>query len=839
LGGGNEDKGYHYLSQTALGKLEESSNQNYTVTVMHHGPEWFESSTKEQLYTSLARFTDLLFVGHEHFAKNEVKQLNGESLDESSGIALYGTSSERGFNTLVLDTEAHTLVGKKFVFNGTIFKPELVINDRSVVFSSNSCFKFTPNFQSFLVSDEGIRRGESFSDYFVFPSLEATNVESDIKEATINKESRFLEVLTKKRKISIEGGTKSGKTILAKYLTQKLSTDYVVLLLNEDNFLAKTTKNVIKDALLNEYGKDADLDAYLQLPVDKRILLVDGVDKISKRKWEEFIADNDGLFSAIVTFSDTNWTLNIRKQAVDELTDNAFFNLRICPFYYQKRGELILKICGKYALDNPSIDIEEKSRCINDDITNQIRYFQLTPDFIHQFVDYDLRFSQIRSQNDTNAFSKVFIANITYKINGQVKVESDVDEIMVALDFVAYYIHFEKKNQVITLQEFEEAVNEYKSVYDNENLNTRYVFDVALASNILRSDSSSFNVEFSDRNVLAYFVAQHLNRSLHRGEKEEELQEVLNNICFGINGDILLFLTYITSDTRILNPILDSAVAHMNEWEELDLDLCNIDYLKTFGKPVLPDAPTKNERQQVAKKKNDIEKKIYKESKKESEDLYSYDESKVDLYQNKIIKGIAYLQLMAKILPNFRHILKKNEKEAIICKLYTYPNKLLFFMLKDIDDNLDGAIEEILKKEPKTSKGLLITADMFKRELQHQSMAYILSIYDFVAMTAATPKTISDLEKFDFNAKTNYQIQNLLMQENIANFGTFAKRAESLFDKTDLNIAKQMVALIVRKYFIYHNVDTHGEAAKIVDKFFEGQRKDIQIQQARNMIIKK
>lgn len=161
-------------------------------------------------------------------------------------------------------------------------------------------------------------------------------------------------------------------------------------------------------------------------------------------------------------------------------------------------------------------------------------------------------------------------------------------------------------------------------------------------------------------------------------------------------------------------------------------------------------------------------------------------------------------------------------------------------MLKDIDANYDRIIFDIMKKKPKTRKGILITEDMLGKEIQNQSMAYILSIYDFISMTAATSKTIGDLEKFDYGQNTNYKIQNLMMQENIANFKIFATRAESIFDNADLEIVKQMVTLIVRKYFIYHDVEMHGDAIRLVDKFFgKEQRKNFQIMQAKNKIIKK
>ena len=237
------------------------------------------------------------------------------------------------------------------------------------------------------------------------------------------------------------------------------------------------------------------------------------------------------------------------------------------------------------------MDINEKSKKINEDITNQIKYFQLTPDFIHQFVDYYIRFSHIKTQSETNVFSKVFVANIIYRVSKNTYEESDVDEILVALDYVAYFIHFVKRYQKISYLEFEKAVEEYKNKYDNEELNSKYVYSVGLKSNIIKESADSFEIEFCDENLLAYFVAQHLNRTCQNGENSYDLKYILDNICFGINGDVILFLSYITSNTKILVPIMQSIVAHMDEWEELDLDVNNIEYLsrvKMQGNPVLP-----------------------------------------------------------------------------------------------------------------------------------------------------------------------------------------------------------------------------------------------------------
>lgn len=840
LGKGNRDKGMHFLPQGELQKLNMDLHQKYTISIIHHGPEWFCDESKHKLYNLFNESTDLLFVGHEHFSLNENKTVNGRHIDISSGMALYGTNTENGFNALILDTKAHTLIGYKFIYNQKIYKPKKVLDNEHVIFKANGNFNFTPEFQKELLADMNERDGENYGKYFVFPSLEPKEINSDLRNFTVTSETKFKELMSLKTKISVEGGSRTGKSILAKYLTTQLSEEYTVLYLTEDSFSPKNIKNIIRYAVQNEFGDDADIDEFLQLDKEKRVLIVDGSDKISREKWDDFWREYSEQFGHIITFCNVDWNLNIKDRAVEELTENSFFYLKICPFYYIKREQLIKKICSNYLVEYPALDVEEKSRKINEDITNQIKYFQLTPDFIHQFVDYYIQFSHIKTQSETNAFSKVFEANITYRISKNVKEENDIDEILIALDYVAHYIHFEKMYQKISYEEFEQAIDKYKKRYDNEELNTKYVYNVALNANILKESSTSFEIEFCDENLLAYFVARYLNRTWQKEEKFEDLNEVLENICFGINGDVILFLSYITNNTRILEPILKSISDHMKEWTELDIDKNNIEYLSKMSTATTPKLPKQKDKEKMKEEKNKMEKEIIKEREDQADSLYSYDKSKVNSFSNKIAKSINYLDLVAKILPNFRFMLEGDEKKRITTILYTYPNKLLYFMLKDIDANCSKIIEDILKNKPKTRKGILITEDMITRELQNQSMAYILSIYDFVSMTAATSKTIGDLEKFNYNRNTNYRIQNLMMHENIADFKGFIIRAEQIYDATEIPIVRQMITLIVRKYFIYHDVEMHGDAIRLIDKFFgQEERKEFQILQAKNQIIKK
>ena len=103
-------------------------------------------------------------------------------------------------------------------------------------------------------------------------------------------------------------------------------------------------------------------------------------------------------------------------------------------------------------------------------------------------------------------------------------------------------------------------------------------------------------------------------------------------------------------------------------------------------------------------------------------------------------------------------------------------------MLKDIDHNIDRLIDETLSENPKTKRGMLITKDMLEKSLQTQAIAYILSVYDFVACTASVGKGMDELNKFSYNDNLNYMLQNIMMEENNGNFYNFSTKAEKLYD---------------------------------------------------------
>lgn len=842
LGSENADKGLHYLPKNEINKLITGETGNFAISIMHHWTEWFSDKSKNELYEKLYMVSDLIFTGHEHFSLSEHKNVNHlHNVDISSGVALYGTNEEQGFNVLILDTDEQTICGQKYIYDEGIYKPQINIGKHRVIFRNKYNFIHTEEFKRFLESDTGERSDKQYLDYFIFPALEAKNLSGDIRSLSINSEDQFVDFMQSKEKILIEGGSRSGKTTLSKYLCRILTKDYIALRLDGDNFHDKDNIRIIRNALNDQYGRLVDIDQFIQIEKAAKVLIIDDYDLIKNRRWESFWNQCSSHFEHVILFCGVDWTPNIKEKMLDGLLDNKVCDLRICPFYYKKRGQLIQKICDSY----PSSDsnyLNDRANKINNEIAEQVKHFQLTPDFIYQYVDYYLNFSHLKANNESNVFNAVFEANLVFRLAKYVS-ENDVNEVMVVLGFVAHYMHFQKQYK-ISIGNFSNIISEYNKKYDN-SVSDKIVLEASIQANILKYARKTLEIEFCDETLLSYFMACHLHRMLNDGEGESDFKYVLDHICFPPNGDIVLFLSYIANNVNVLKPILYSLREHMNEWEQLDFDKNNVSYFSQIKISKMPSLPTEKDKQKLYEDRNNMERDVVENRGSDINEMYSYDETEIDSFSNQIVKSLNYLALIAKILPNFRHVLKREQKKEIVEMLYEYPNKLLYFLCKDIDNNRQFIVNEVLKSHSKTRNGIDITDEMVVNELKLQSMAYILTIYNFISSTAATEKTIQDLNKldyFDYNVNTNFKLQNLLMEENAGRLHELAEKAKQLYDNSKLDIVKQMVLLIMRKYFLCHDVKMIGEAQHVVDYFFKdnaAEKRAIKMLQVKNKIIKK
>lgn len=94
-------------------------------------------------------------------------------------------------------------------------------------------------------------------------------------------------------------------------------------------------------------------------------------------------------------------------------------------------------------------------------------------------------------------------------------------------------------------------------------------------------------------------MAQALNQKYHQDEDiKEYLDYLLKNLCFSINSDIVLFLALITNNPKFVNVIMDGAIKHFEQREELSFDEGNIKFLLDTTIPVKNSLPNELDRRQ-------------------------------------------------------------------------------------------------------------------------------------------------------------------------------------------------------------------------------------------------
>ncbi|MBP2635592.1 MAG: Calcineurin-like phosphoesterase [Firmicutes bacterium] len=825
----DNDKGNHHLPISLIERLyindyDISNNVNIAITVMHHNPEWFNEDIKPRFIQALFDGTSLLFLGHEHNPQNKKTILNDAALLNILGGGVLGDNQNpdsSSFNVVTINTANEEVEIYQFNWSprSQIYKHKKV-SDSKLIHKKAKGYKLFPtdSFYNLLGQDGKHKISKSFLDYFVFPRLSLKSIDKFIDNKEICDQETFLKELLEKRKIIIEGSDNTGKTTLLKYLYINLLKTKIPMLFSSEDIKDKSVNRLIKETFRVQYGEDeSDFIKFQQIDSSLKVALVDDITKIKENTIVKFLSILNEEFDYIVISTKSEINLNLLHIAKTYFEENEFTTYQLRHFYSDKRRELIKNVTCLLKDDtNSQIDLFVKKT--NDFIKNQFQLFRIDPDFIIQYIRYYIE-NNIGNTKNNNIFNIIFENNIVNAIM-ECNPQESVDIIFVLLEELAYFIHFHKKYPIKRM-EFELIVKQYNDEY-GQNVKIKNLYDVVTNAKILKDVGDSWDIKFCNNNYLAFFVARRLNRKYNEEHNPEDLLYILNNICFGINGDIILFLTYITQNTQILNSIYSAAESHMGSWDEFNFVNNNINFITRFKDKLKINPPDKSAPKNIIKSETESEKKVHSKEIIETVDIYDYNEEEVTLKVNQILKAIKYTEMIAKSLPNFSHILKREVKDEIVKNIYSYPNKIIYSWLHEIDNDFDLIIDDLeLYINSKIDNSKKITKDKVGIILTKLAIVSILNIYDLIANISTDKKTISILNGYETKGNINYLIQNIMMEENIANIDSVIEKADYLYKTTKDPIIKHFIQQIIRKCLIYNDNIEPSKERYLRSKYFD------------------
>lgn len=315
------------------------------------------------------------------------------------------------------------------------------------------------------------------------------------------------------------------------------------------------------------------------------------------------------------------------------------------------------------------------------------------------------------------------------------------------------------------------------------------------------------------------------------------------NIC----TDILLFIIFLTDDISILKNIMsfiDKVISTGDGWEEISIPNNLPNFLKNY---VPVDDGTRAIR--VSEEKKELEK---TEEKAEEmmvrefriKDIYDWEDSELDEFNNKLIRMTSLLQILSKSLPCFEHKLLKKDKKQLIKLLYQLPNRIFMFWSKMVDESYSELIEE-LKLHPylasRKNKMTRIDIDTKARELfSVYALNLLLNLYYVPVVNATgrnTNKFLCSIEYFDYSQNPTYQLEHLMMKEQITENDDFVKDAIRMQDEFDDYISGSLLHWIVRHGIITRN-DKRENIDRLESKFFSKSKKPLLIERTKNKSIK-
>lgn len=448
----------------------------------------------------------------------------------------------------------------------------------------------------------------------------------------------------------------------------------------------------------------------------------------------------------------------------------------------------------------------------------------------------------------TNVFSKVFEANLTNKIDNSLKIKNKNKNITVDLMYVifgkiAYFIHFNKAYP-IKRSEIDKIIKEYNIEYGNL-LETEDIISIAKSAKIITdTEESRESFRFSNKSILAYFVAKEI---IFRKDLNA-LYEVINKACINICTDILLFIIYLTDETTILNQILSfiqDVIESDSSWSEFSIPNAVPLFIKNNNQLYIDKKPVnkKDEKIQIEKSEEKTEESMITEFK--IKDIYDWDDSIIDSFNNRLFRMTSLLQIISKCLPCFEHRLKKSEKSELIECLYTLPNRVFMFWCNLIDNDYEDIIEELKTHPYFTKKKPNMRASDIDQKVKTSFALYsinlLLSLYYIPVLNATGKNTfqfLNNKEFFDYSNTITYQLEHLMFLEQNQDSNDFVAAALDLKKESDEMISSYMLQCIVRHGLITRN-DTKENIYRLESKFFPKIKKPFLIERAKDKYSKK
>jgi len=696
---------------------QESYNYDFdlNISVFHHPISWFNPTTEEnnrkEFQDHLESVSNILVYGHEH--QDEQKKLTDLPKQKEthfiSGQQLqdHKNRNKSGFQSIIIDLEQNEAVLTNYKWVESNYLPKKGENlklDKSFV--NHKTFQVNPDFfenaNKIQIPLQFEKAGTiGLSEIFVFPDLERIN--NDFKKIDDFIDSEELLSNIDLRDCIIEGENQSGKTSLLKMLFRKFYENGLYPLYIDGTEIVKTdVKYVLEKAYKSQYLDVQSFDQYLQLEKNRKVLLIDN---LQKTKFNipttiQFIKDIKPLFerSIIVLGSIYGYLSTLESEFPDSNL------LTIKPLGYVKRNDLIelyhriqessFTINDQFLLEKVKASFNQVEQVLGNKLMPSFPVFVLS---ILQTLSYA---KPIDLEQTSYGYCYQSLIHIALASKAKVPNE-EIDSYFNFLSEFSYDL-YENNQKNFSNSEFSTFYDSYSKRFIAPSFDK--MKEALLDSNILILEEQTYR--FSYKYIFYFLVAKKIADIINTNKGRDKVLELCNNLQKEKNANILVFIAHHSKDDFLIESTTFSSMVTFEDIEPVTLEKNDKFYqlIKDIAEEISSEVidankNPKEERKEALAKRDQIERE--KEIERENQDKPDDDEQEIQDELITFYQAFRSIEIVGQIIRNRKGSLEKDKIVELITELYntgfrsvSYFGETLLKAKEEITDGLLNNTEE-------------------------------------------------------------------------------------------------------------------------------------------------
>jgi len=560
----HEKKGELYLPENIFDVGWEKDALR--IAVMHHAPPWFTEPQARQIRTLLRKNAHLILYGHEHIPEvgqittypagrpSEAIEFDGPVLHEhGGGESKFVTIEVRTATPAGLTSYEHTWNGANGFEAACL--TSLDLNDGWISIPKKShAFEVSAKFRE-RIEDPGMTivsrdgRRLTLKDVYV-PCDLAESVSSSKRAEEVFSADVLNDISELQGGAIIQGDEKHGKTTLLFTLFDRYhSAGYVPIYVSLKEHKVKTAKDfskILAGAVEAIYPHESE-DSFAAVPKNRRVLLVDDFDAITKAKLRSEVL---AILQARCDFF--LLTSTIRPQLADVLGEDgnqasAYRSLRFDKFSYKRRSQLI----GRWVTQVEQVeDREEYLRRV--DVLEKAASSALGHNLVPRIPQMLLIFLHSASASSSTKLESGALANYyTFLVTRQL-LDTGVpaDELEEHISFariISFFMH-SKEQSYVTVDDLEVCNATFAEEFHPGPMQGRL--------NVLRN--AKLLVEYGDgafqwkHSYLHHlFLGGFLGANIDAPQVRDAIKTICTHLYVRSNANALLFLVHFNKDRKV------------------------------------------------------------------------------------------------------------------------------------------------------------------------------------------------------------------------------------------------------------------------------------------------